>query len=738
MRDNRMTMRSLKGKLLVGVAALVIGSGLVLSAVVTHYYSSSLYASLKVQAQSLAHAASLEAAERILINDVVSLQKLLENQIKSSPSISYMFVVKDGRILAHTFPKGVPVGLLDANTPTSSKKGEAEEVVSTKGDRYIDIAWPIFEGKAGILRLGISEKPFAQQVRTLWIEMIALTAGILVLALAVSLLYVRRITHPLAELAEAAQRLDEGSLDLAVQPQGNDEVAALASAFNNMVARVKDFTRRLELKTHELERSHDQTRVFCEIVREIGSLPTLGEVGSTLVLRIARILRCSEMALVVLSDKQDKLYVVSNNNAELVRDSRLIESFLGTLEGLGSKVLFERPVLKAPLVPDFFESAPRQAIVRLENEHQVQGAFVIACPGECECDFSELDWVRLILSQSAGVVRRALLQEETAEDLQKRLEQPSGFYGLIGKDPKMQTVYRLIRDIARTDATVLIQGESGTGKELVAHAIHQESERKDRTFVVINCSAYPEALLESELFGHEKGAFTGAIRKRAGRFEQADGGTVFLDEIGEISLQAQVKLLRVLQTQTFERVGGEETVRVNVRVIAATNRDLAREVENGTFREDLFFRLNVIPMVLPPLRERRNDIPALADPFLRRYAQEQGKDIQGIGPEAMRVILDYAWPGNVRELENSVEHAVILAKASHIQRSDLPTTMSGRPVLLHDRGMSALEESEKTTLQSVLEQCCWNKKEAAKRLGIGRTTLYAKMRKYRIAKPMMQ
>ncbi len=306
-----MAIRSLKGKLLVGVAALVIGSGLVVSIVVTHHYSSGLYASLEAQGMSLAHAASLEAAERILINDVVSLQKLLENQMQSSPFISYMFVVRDGRILAHTFPRGVPVGLLDANAPLSAKKGNAEELASAQGERYIDIAWPIFDGKAGTLRLGISEKPFAQQVRMLWLEMIAFTVGILVLALAASLLFVGRITRPLAELAKAAHRLDEGMLDLKVQPQGNDEVAALATAFNSMVSRVKDFTMRLEVKTRELERSHDQTRAFCEIVREIGSLPTLEEVGATLVRRITGILRCTEIALLVLSDKQDRLYVVS-------------------------------------------------------------------------------------------------------------------------------------------------------------------------------------------------------------------------------------------------------------------------------------------------------------------------------------------------------------------------------------------------------------------------------------------
>ena len=555
-------MRSLKGKLLVGVAALVIGSGTILAVVVTHQFSTNLYASLRVQAESLAKAASLEASERILINDIVSLQKMLENQMRSNPAISYVFVVRDGRILAHTFPKGVPLGLINANSPLDSKRGRVEEVLSTQKERYIDIAWPIFEGKAGMLRLGMSEKPFAEQVKVLWWEMIAFTAAILVLGLAASLLYVGRITRPLADLARATQRLDKGMLDLVVPTQGNDEVAALASAFNSMVSRVKDFTMQLEVKTRELQRSHDQTRAFCEIVREIGSLPTLREVGATLAQRIARILRCSEIALLVLSEKHERLYVLSEHMAEVIRDDSLISHFSATLDNLGSKVLFEKPLLKAPLAPRNFEALPRQAVIRLDNEHQVDGALLIGCAESCACDLAELEWVSLILRQSAGVVRRAVLQEETAEELHRRLERSTAFCGLIGKDPKMQTIYRLIRDSARTDATVLIQGESGTGKELVARAIHQESERKDHTFVVINCSAYPETLLESELFGHERGAFTGAIRKRTGRFEQADEGTVFLDEIGEISLQAQVKLLRVLQTQSFERVGGEDTVNV--------------------------------------------------------------------------------------------------------------------------------------------------------------------------------
>ena len=218
-------------------------------------------------------------------------------------------------------------------------------------------------------------------------------------------------------------------------------------------------------------------------------------------------------------------------------------------------------------------------------------------------------------------------------DLQRRLDASSEFRGIIGKHPTMRSLFKLVEDIAYTDSTVLIQGESGTGKELFARAIHESSERKDKPFVVINCSAYPDTLLESELFGHEKGAFTGAIRQRAGRFEQADGGTVFLDEIGEIPPPAQIKLLRVLQTQSFERVGGERTLKVNVRILAATNKDLSKEVQNGKFREDLFYRLNVIPISLPPLRERNNDIPLLANHFLRHFGWNRGKTFVSSAPK---------------------------------------------------------------------------------------------------------
>jgi DNA-binding NtrC family response regulator len=257
---------------------------------------------------------------------------------------------------------------------------------------------------------------------------------------------------------------------------------------------------------------------------------------------------------------------------------------------------------------------------------------------------------------------------------------------------------------------------------------------------VIDCSAYPETLLESELFGHERGAFTGAIRQKSGRFEQADGGTVFLDEIGEISPSAQVKLLRVLQTQRFERLGGEKSLAVNVRMLAATNKDLLHEVKEGRFREDLYYRLNVIPIHLPALRERRNDIPLLARHFLSRFVAEQDRRIKEYNPEAMRTLINYEWQGNVRELENSIEHAVVLAKGNTIEVSDLPSSVvksSGSSVSSRKGPrLSTIAENEKDLLSGTLEKCGWNKKEAAKQLGISRNTLYQKLKRYGISKPL--
>ena len=312
--------------------------------------------------------------------------------------------------------------------------------------------------------------------------------------------------------------------------------------------------------------------------------------------------------------------------------------------------------------------------------------------------------------------------------LTQALEKRYSFGNILGKNSRMQQIYDFISDISNTDSTVLIQGESGTGKELIARAIHFNSHRKNKPFVVANCSAYSQNLLESELFGHEKGSFTGAIRRKIGRFELAHGGTVFLDEIGEVSPPTQILLLRVLQDHRFERVGGEETLEVDVRVIAATNKNLTEEMKKGTFREDLYYRLNVIPIFVPPLREREDDIPLLASHFLEKFGPEKGKKVTGFSPEVMEIFLAHRWPGNVRELENVIEHAVIVAKQDRVLVKDLPQYLLQIPSSVLK--MVSLQDSERNLILRTLEQTRWNKHQAAKRLNINRSTLYGKIKRY--------
>ena len=555
-----MRFRSLKSKLLLLVSALVIGSGLLISLVVTQRYSRSLLEAVTAQAENLAHATALEATDKVLINDLVALQKMLDHQQRSTPSIAYLFVLRDDLILAHTFTKGVPVDLISANEFVPGKNSHFRKITSTTGEHYLDIAWPIFGGKAGFLRLGLSEKPYRQQMAKLWLQMSALTLGILLFALTVTLVLVRRVTRPLGALAEATRKIDKGELDVRVQVQGEDEVATLADSFNHMIERIEDYTQRLEEQTLDLERAHHQTRTVCGIVQEIGALRSLHEIGSTLIQTFQNILKCGHMVLLILNGNREFLFALSAREVKTLRESQHIKTATAALEGLTNITFTKKRGLSPPLVPDDFQEAVRQAIIPLHHEKQLLGALVIGCPGGCSCSVEEIDVVGLMLGQAAGAIKRAVLQEEEINDLQRRLESSAEFSGIIGKDPKMQLIYKLIEDIAPTDATGLIQGASGTGKELVARAIHRQSTRTNKPFVVINCSAYPATLLESELFGHEKGAFTGAIRQKAGRFEQAHSGTVFLDEIGEIAPSAQIKLLRVLQTQKFERLGGEKNV----------------------------------------------------------------------------------------------------------------------------------------------------------------------------------
>ena len=315
--------------------------------------------------------------------------------------------------------------------------------------------------------------------------------------------------------------------------------------------------------------------------------------------------------------------------------------------------------------------------------------------------------------------------------LHQKLEERYRFEDIITKSPKMQPLIELIKVVARSNATLLITGESGTGKELVARAIHSQSHRKGKPFVPVSCAALPESLLESELFGHEKGAFTGAHAQRKGKIEFANEGTLFLDEIGEMSTNIQVHLLRVLEEREFTRVGGNELVKVDVRVLSATNRDMKKAVADGQFREDLYYRLNVVTIDLPPLRERREDIPLLAEHFLRKSAVENQKEGSYLSPEVTDFLLKYQWPGNVRELENTIERAVILAQDPEIELSDL--LQKNSPLVNNSASLGrSLKEVERDHIISILNETGTNYTKAAKILGISRATVYSKVKEYGI------
>jgi PAS domain S-box-containing protein len=324
-------------------------------------------------------------------------------------------------------------------------------------------------------------------------------------------------------------------------------------------------------------------------------------------------------------------------------------------------------------------------------------------------------------------------QQEILE-LRKFLHLEEGFHGLFGKSPIMQGLYELIENVGLTDAPVMIYGESGTGKELVARAIHDVSIRKMNSFIKVNCAALNENLLESELFGHVKGAYTGADRTRIGRFEAAHGGTIFLDEVGDIPVSTQVKLLRVLEEREIERVGDHQPIKVNVRIISATNRDLEKLIAEGIFREDLFFRINVFPMTLPALRMRREDIPVIVQNFIRQNSHKTGKKIPGMTPEAMEKMMAYSWPGNVRELRNAIEYAFVLCSGGEISLQHLPGRVaSGVEEARKSDANPELTRREKKELEALLKEVRWNRSEAARRLKVSRVTLWKRIKKYGLA-----
>jgi two-component system, NtrC family, response regulator HydG len=332
--------------------------------------------------------------------------------------------------------------------------------------------------------------------------------------------------------------------------------------------------------------------------------------------------------------------------------------------------------------------------------------------------------------------------KKIADVARRQLQQAYRLGNIIGKSPAMQNVFDAIRAAADSRATVLIQGESGTGKELVAKAIHFNASGDQRPLVTVNCSALSETLLESELFGHVKGAFTGAHKERMGRFEQADTGTIFLDEIGELTPYMQVKLLRVLQEREIERVGDTRKRKIDIRIIAATNKNLTELTRKGLFREDLFYRLKVFTIQIPPLRDRKPDIPLLAEHLVQKTGKRENKRIKGVSPGAMKILMSHMWPGNVRELENAIEHAFVVCRTDYISRTDLPAELQsdlrntmGKATPSEPPGPAA-ENMTKEALVALLEQCQWNKAEAARRMGKSRTLVWKFMKKWNI--PLQQ
>jgi two-component system response regulator AtoC len=340
-----------------------------------------------------------------------------------------------------------------------------------------------------------------------------------------------------------------------------------------------------------------------------------------------------------------------------------------------------------------------------------------------------LDELELVLQRALNTRR---IEAENI-NLHEQLDKKFGMENIAGQSSAMQQVFDTVQQVAPSRATVLITGETGTGKELIAHAIHNLSPRKNGPFVAVHAAALSSTLLESELFGHEKGAFTGAVERRVGRFELADGGTLFLDEVGEIEPAMQVKILRVLEERAFERVGGSKTLQVDVRLIAATNRDLKKLVSEGKFRDDLFYRLSVVAVNLPPLRERREDIPLLVRTFLDEFSRENNKTVRELTPEALNVLMAYDWPGNVRELRNAVEQMVVLARADRLTVRDVPAAIRGgadlTKISVVRTGMT-VEEAERQLIIQALKETGGNRTRAAKKIGISRRTLHRKLKQY--------
>jgi len=540
------------------------------------------------------------------------------------------------------------------------------------------------------------------------------------------------------DVGQAVKSMQLEASDFISKPVNNDILCkALRRAETKLRIKqsLKDYTAGLEKtvkeKTEKLKKTYIEMETLCDFTSNLSGKKYLGDALGYMFDRIKNILTFEEAIPLIFNEVKNGFISVNGYRRQCLEDN---EEIVSTVLSLNCPMNISELNDKEY---DWLKSVngyKSLSIVPIIKEKDIAGAIIFLAFNPDVFSREDLSFLNLMFSQVADGIRRIALNDEKLNELDDKVKMFSGFGGIIGKDHKMRQIYNLILDIAPTDATVLIQGESGCGKELVAKAVHSNSHRKDNSFVVVDCSAYPLTLLESELFGHEKGAFTGATHQRIGRFESANKGTLFLDEIGEIPLMSQVKLLRFLQFQKLERLGGTGTIELNVRIIAATNKDLQKEVEKGNFREDLYYRLCVIPINVPPLRVRRNDIPLLVEYFLKRLNSRGNKKVKGISSRAMRLLLDYNWPGNIRELENIIEHSFILAKDEYITEQNFSNNIRFNVdnINKEKKKISSFQENEKRFLTKVLEEYMWNKSRVAKTLNISRSTLYAKLKKYKI------
>jgi DNA-binding NtrC family response regulator len=432
---------------------------------------------------------------------------------------------------------------------------------------------------------------------------------------------------------------------------------------------------------------------------------------------LAQAMEMDGYTVLVAADGQEALDLVSREEIDLVIADLKMPRVTG-------EYVLHRIVENYPTIP----------VIILTGHGTIETAVQAMRDGAYDFLTKPVSLDRLSLLAKRALQGRELVLQH--RKLQEELDQHRQMSAIIGKSPELQRTLNVVKQVAPTRASVLITGESGVGKELVADAIHRLSDRKDKPFIKVHCAALSESILESELFGHEKGAFTGAIGRKRGRFELANQGTLFLDEIGEINQNLQIKILRVLQERQFERVGGEETVSTDVRIIAATNRDLKEEIAAGRFREDLYYRLNVVNITVPPLRERREDIPLLVASFIREFSQENNKLVEGIDSRARAALYQYDWPGNIRELRNSMESAVVMAKGAIITAEDLPPGIGGND---HDGSAmipvplgASLSQVEREVIRANLAQQKGNKSRTADILGIGRKTLHRKLDEYNL------